>query len=55
MNKVTRDIMQLLLVDCETALQVQDMMDCNGVEYSQCTAKQFQREVRSAYEQLTTV
>ena len=54
MNKITRDIMQLLSVDCDTALQVQDIMDCNGVDYSECSTKQFQREVRIAYAELQT-
>ena len=49
MNKTTQEIMQLLAVDCDTALQVQDIMDCNGIDYSECTTKQFNREVRNAY------
>lgn len=52
MNQITKQIMQLLSVDCDTALKVQDVMDCSGIDYSQCTAKQFQREVRLAYAQI---
>ena len=54
MNKTTQDIMQLLAVNCDTALQVQDIMDCNGIDYSECTTKQFNREVRNAYAEFQT-
>jgi hypothetical protein len=54
MNKITQDIMKLLAVDCDTALQVQHIMDCNGIDYSGCTIRQFNWEVRNAFAEFQT-
>lgn len=48
MNQVTRDIMKLLDVDAETALKVQAIMEQDGFDFSECTTKEFVKEVRYA-------
>ena len=46
MNKCTYDIMRLLNVDAEMALKIQDLME---IDFSECTQREFNKEVRFAY------
>lgn len=49
MNKVTKDIMSLLSVDADTALRVQDVMECAGIDFSECTQREFDDAAISAF------
>jgi hypothetical protein len=40
MNQVTRDIAAYLKISLVEALQVQDMMECDGFDFSECTNRQ---------------
>ena len=46
MNKVTRDIAAILEISLDDALRIQDEMECNGFDFSECTANQFMREIK---------
>ena len=47
MNKIDRDIMQLLDVDERTARMIHETMDVEGlVDYSECTQEEFEQAVR---------
>ena len=46
MNKVTRDIAEMLEISLDDALRIQDEMECNGFDFSECTANQFMREIK---------
>lgn len=48
MNKVTRDIAELLKISLDTALKVQRQMECNGVDFSECSKAAFKKEAKSA-------
>ena len=52
MNKDTRTIMQLLGVDEQTALKIQNKMGENGLDFSECDQREFNRAVRTAYRQI---
>ena len=46
MNYYTRQIAKILDIDIEDALRIQDEMQCNGFDFSECTANQFMREIK---------
>lgn len=49
MNKVTRDIMDLLDCGLEDALKVQDhMLNIQGIDLSECSKAEFNKAVRKA-------
>lgn len=48
MNKTTRDIMKLLNVGAERALQIQNRMERNGVDFSECTRREFETAAEQA-------
>lgn len=52
MNSYTREIAKLLKISLEEALKVQDIMECNGIDYSECTQRTFNKEAREAYAEL---
>jgi hypothetical protein len=52
MNEDTRTIMQLLRVDEQTALTIQNKMGENGLDFSECDQRQFNRAARTAYRQI---
>lgn len=52
MNKDTRTIMQLLGVDEQTALKIQNKMGENGLDFSECDQREFNRAARTAYSQI---
>ena len=49
MNSVTKDIMKLLKVDETDALEVQNRMDQSGINYSECSKREFNAEAREAF------
>ena len=52
MNKDTRTIMRLLRVDEQTALRIQSKMGENGLDFSECDQREFNRAARTAYRQI---
>lgn len=48
MNSHTTEIMKLCSVDTATALRIQHLMDCSGIDYSQCTTREFNATAREA-------
>ena len=52
MNKDTQTIMQLLGVDEQTALKIQNKMGENGLDFSECDQREFNRAARTAYRQI---
>jgi hypothetical protein len=52
MNKDTRTIMQLLGVSEQTALKIQSKMGENGLDFSECHQREFNRVAREAYRQI---
>jgi len=48
MNKATRDIMKLLKLDADTAERVQDRMGQNGLDFSECSPREFANAARKA-------
>lgn len=49
MNYWTREIAKILNISLETALRVQDEMECSGFDFSEATDGQFKREAKFAY------
>ncbi len=47
MNSITKLIMKLLNVDLNTALQLQTSLDETGIDYSECTQKELEREIKA--------
>ena len=52
MNNDTRTIMQLLGVDEQTALKIQNKVGENGVDFSECDQREFNRAARTACQQI---
>ena len=52
MNKDTRTVMQLLRVNEQTALKIQNKMGENGLDFSECDQREFNRAARTAYRQI---
>lgn len=48
MNKTTRDLMKMLNVTAERALQIQNRMERNGVDFSECTKREFETAAEQA-------
>lgn len=49
MNKVTRDIAELLKIDLDVALKIQDAMECDGFDFSRASERTFKREAKYQY------
>ena len=49
-NMWTRDIAKLLGIDIEKALAVQDFLEMDDFDFSECTKEEFEREVKIAYD-----
>ena len=49
MNKVTMEIIELLNVNSNIALKIQYKMECDGFDFSECTDKQFKKEVKNIF------
>lgn len=52
MNGYTRDIAALLKITLELAVQVQDRMISNGVDFSECSTRAFNKEAKLAFAEL---
>jgi hypothetical protein len=52
MNRDTRAIMRLLRVDEQTASKIQNKMGENGLDFSECYQREFNRAARTAYSQI---
>lgn len=50
MNKYTHDIAKLLKVDLETAEKVQYEMECWGLDFSECSKREFNEVARECFE-----
>jgi hypothetical protein len=50
MNQATRDIMALLNIDVNTAIQVQNEMGASGFDFSASSRKAFNREAKICFE-----
>jgi len=49
MNQVTRDIMALLKINAQTAIQVQDLMGASGFDFSEASTRAFNREAKFCF------
>ncbi len=49
MNQATRDIMALLKIDAQTAIQVQNKMGESGFDFSEASRKAFNREAKICF------
>lgn len=49
MNYITREIMARFDLTAEAALQVQDVMDQSGIDYSECTTREYNRVMNKSY------
>ena len=47
-----KELMQLLRIDAETAERVRDLMDHDGIDYSECSQRVFERCAREALARL---
>lgn len=52
MNMNTKQIMHLLNISQKNAECVQDEMAVNGIDFSECTQIEFNREAKSAWEEI---
>jgi hypothetical protein len=52
---VITEIAKLLHCDVAAAERVRHEMDCAGLDYSQCTQREFNRAAREAYDTLQVV
>jgi hypothetical protein len=46
MNLYTREIAKILKITLKNARRIQDEMEANGFDFSECTATQFMREIK---------
>ena len=52
MNIYTKEIAALLKISLEEALKVQDQMACNGVDFSECSTRTFNKEAKIAAQEI---
>ena len=52
MNMYTRQIAALLKISLERALEVQSRMEGNGVDFSECTVRTFNKEAKIAAQEI---
>lgn len=50
MNMYTRKIAELLKIDLETAKKVQYEMECWGLDFSECSKREFNQVARECFE-----
>ena len=55
MNRITQEIMRQLKIDLTTALRVHYLVDCSGIDYSECTQRELDDAIRAAYAELFEV
>lgn len=49
MNYVTYEITEILNIEAEEALKVQDYLEQSFFDFSQCTNREFRKEVKQAH------
>ena len=54
MNIFTKKIAALLKIEIEEALKVQDQMERNGVDFSECSTRTFNKEARLAAKEIAS-
>ena len=52
MNMYTKEIAALLKISLEEARIVQDQMECNGVDFSECSTRTFNKEAKLAAQEI---
>lgn len=52
MNMYTKQIAALLNVSLDVALKVQSQMECNGVDFSECSTRTFNKEAKVAAQEI---
>lgn len=52
MNMYTKQIAALLKVSDAVALLIQSQMECNGVDFSECSTRTFNKEAKAAAAEL---
>jgi hypothetical protein len=52
MNAATKEIMKLLKIDLDNAIKVQSIMEMNGLDFSECSAKEFVNFAIEAHDEL---
>lgn len=52
MNEVTKEIAAMLNVSLWDAQKIQNRMEMNGIDFSECTDRVFKREVNFAVQEL---
>ena len=50
MNMYTRQIAELLKIDLEIAKEVQYEMMCSGLDFSECSNREFNKMARECFE-----
>lgn len=50
MNMYTRQIAELLKIDLEIAKEVQYEMTCSGLDFSECSKREFNKVARECFE-----
>lgn len=55
MNIYTRQIAELLKISLEDARRVQDQMECNGLDFSECTKAEFKAEAKEAAKEIGVI
>ena len=54
MNIYTKNIASLLKIEIQDALKVQDQMERNGIDYSECSTRTFNKEARLAAQEVAS-
>lgn len=54
MNIYTKNIAALLKITIENALKVQDQMERNGVDFSECSTRTFNKEAKLAAQEIAS-
>ena len=54
MNIYTKNIAALLKITIEEALKVQDQMERNGIDFSECSTRTFNKEAKFAAQELAS-
>ncbi len=52
MNSYTRAIAALLKITLDQAREVQSQMECNGVDFSECSTRAFNKEAKIAFSEI---
>ena len=55
MRRTTSQLIQLLKINEETADRVEDLMGQFGLDFSECSTREFNQSAREAYNYLTKI